>query len=66
MPPSDAARILGVSADTIRAWCDSGQLRCERTSSGHRLVRRSEVERVATERSAEPQTRRKPRRERVA
>jgi molybdopterin-binding protein len=33
-----AAEVLGVSADTVRRWADSGRLPTTRTSAGHRLV----------------------------
>jgi molybdopterin-binding protein len=29
---------LGVSADTVRRWCDDGVLKTTRSSGGHRLV----------------------------
>ena len=52
MTPSQVARLLGVSADTVRAWADHGLLACIRTVAGHRLFFRTEVERFARERSA--------------
>lgn len=33
-----AARLLGVSADTLRRWADSGRLKTRRTPGGHRVV----------------------------
>jgi excisionase family DNA binding protein len=47
MTPSQVARLLAVSADTVRAWADAGQLACIRTTAGHRLFRRNDVERFA-------------------
>jgi excisionase family DNA binding protein len=49
MTPSQVARMLNVSADTVRAWADSGRLDCIRTSAGHRLFKRDEVEAFARE-----------------
>ena len=48
--PSEAARILGVSGETIRSWCNSGRLAYVRTPLG-RLVPTREVERVRNERA---------------
>jgi molybdopterin-binding protein len=33
-----AAELLGVSADTVRRWADSGRLATERSAGGQRLV----------------------------
>jgi molybdopterin-binding protein len=35
---SEAAELLGVSADTVRRWADSGKLVAVREANGHRLV----------------------------
>ena len=35
---SEAAELLGVSADTVRRWIDSGRLPAERELNGHRRV----------------------------
>jgi len=35
---SEAAELLGVSADTVRRWADSGRLPAERDENGHRIV----------------------------
>src|SRR5690625_4739469 len=35
---SEASELLGVSADTVRRWVDSGRLPATRSASGHRLL----------------------------
>ncbi|SDL76120.1 DNA binding domain-containing protein, excisionase family [Nonomuraea jiangxiensis] len=35
---SEAAALLGVSADTVRRWADAGRLGAERDEHGHRQV----------------------------
>ncbi len=34
----DAAQLLGVSADTVRRWTDSGRLPAGRDDHGHRVI----------------------------
>ena len=46
----EAAEMLGVSPDTVRRWSDEGRLPAERSAGGQRLVRRSDVARVLSER----------------
>jgi len=50
MPPDlklgEAARAIGVSADTLRRWDRAGKLRTKRDSRNRRLVPASEVERL--------------------
>lgn len=51
MTPSDAARILGLSADSVRVLSDNGRLPAMRTVSGRRLFRRGDVDRLAAQRA---------------
>ena len=51
LTPSDAARVLGLSPDSVRVLSDSGRLPAMRTISGRRLFRRSDVDRLAAERA---------------
>jgi len=43
----EAARAIGVSADTLRRWERAGKLRTTRDSANRRLVSRAEVERLS-------------------
>jgi molybdopterin-binding protein len=43
----DAARAIGVSADTLRRWERAGKLRTKRDAANRRRVSRREVERLA-------------------
>jgi molybdopterin-binding protein len=43
---SEAARMLGVSLDTVRRWDRAGRIRTERDDANRRLVPRSEIERL--------------------
>lgn len=36
--PAQIAEILGVSADSVRRWCDDGRLRATHAEGGHRVV----------------------------
>jgi len=54
MTPNQVARLLDVSADSVRAWADAGRLKCIRTVAGHRLFRREDVEQLAAQRRASP------------
>ena len=40
---SDAADLLGVSADTVRRWADSGRLPATRDAHGHRIVQGADL-----------------------
>jgi molybdopterin-binding protein len=45
-PASEAARLLGVSLDTLRRWDRQGRIRTRRDSANRRLVPASEVKRL--------------------
>jgi excisionase family DNA binding protein len=40
----DAARLIGVHVDTLRRYEASGRIAAQRTPSGHRRFKRSDVE----------------------
>lgn len=43
----EAARAIGVSADTLRRWERAGKLRTTRDAANRRMVPRSEIERLS-------------------
>jgi molybdopterin-binding protein len=43
---SEAARVLGISLDTLRRWDRSGRIRTQRDAANRRLVPASEVRRL--------------------
>ena len=47
--PSEAAELLGVSADTVRRWADEGRLETVRTAAGHRRIEGGELARLLSE-----------------
>ncbi|HEY9370104.1 helix-turn-helix transcriptional regulator [Streptomyces sp.] len=47
-----AARLLGVSSETVRRWADGGRLRMERDGSGNRVVDGASLAAFAQERGA--------------
>ena len=53
----EAARLIGVRVETLRAWERAGKLSTERTPGGQRLVPQAEVARLLAERRAEPPVR---------
>jgi excisionase family DNA binding protein len=53
LTPSDAARVLGLSADSVRVLSDSGRLASMRTIGGRRLFRRGDVDRLVLERASQ-------------
>lgn len=46
--PAQIAELLGVSADTVRRWCDDGRLKSTQTAGGHREVDGRELARYLT------------------
>lgn len=44
LTPSEAARILGVHADTLKRWADDGKVAYWRTPGGWRRFRREDIE----------------------
>jgi molybdopterin-binding protein len=46
---TDAARLLGVSDDTVRRWADAGRIATEVDTSGRRTVRGAELARFMRE-----------------
>lgn len=43
---AEAARLLGISIDTLRRWDRTGKIRAERDAANRRVVPASEVERL--------------------
>ena len=43
---SDAARVLGISLDTLRRWDKAGRIKVERDASNRRIVRAAEIDRL--------------------
>ncbi len=50
----DAARLLGVSDDTVRRWADSGRIQSTEDSEGRRVIDGVELARVAAEEASRP------------
>lgn len=46
---SQAAKLIGVSSDTMRRWADAGRVRTTTDASGHLSVEGTELARLATE-----------------
>ena len=50
MRVGESAKVLGVSAETIRRWERDGRITVTRTASGQRVITRAEVARLLGER----------------
>ena len=46
VPAAQAARMLGISLDTLRRWDRAGKIQVERDASNRRMVPVAEIERV--------------------
>jgi putative resolvase len=54
---SEAARILGVSVDTLRRWEAAGKIEVERTPGGHRRYEVNQLKGIARNRPPDPSKR---------
>ena len=52
----EAARLLGVSPDTVRRWADAGRLATCRTTGGHRTIAGPDLARLSQDLAAEAAT----------
>lgn len=50
---SRAAKLMGVSPDTMRRWADAGRVRTSTDAGGHRTVEGADLARLATELAGE-------------
>lgn len=48
---AQVAELLGVTADTVRRWCDEGRLIAERSEGGHRSIDGAELARFLADRT---------------
>ncbi len=52
----EAAKLLGVSPDTVRRWADAGRLTTCRTTGGHRTIAGPDLARLSQDLAAEAAT----------
>ena len=52
----EAAKLLGVSPDTVRRWADAGRVATSRTSGGHRTIGGPDLALLSQELAAEAAT----------
>ena len=52
LTPTDAARLLGASPDSVRRWCEQGRIPGYRTPGGHWRIARRDLDQVDTFRRA--------------
>jgi excisionase family DNA binding protein len=57
MTAADAAKVLGVVPNSVRRMTDTGELPSIRTVGGFRLIKQSDVERLAAARAESTDTR---------
>ncbi len=55
LKPSDAARLLGVSDDTVRRWIDAGRLPATRSDAGRWSVAGADLAALASELADSPE-----------
>lgn len=46
LTPSEAARLLGASPDSVRRWCEQGRIPGYRTPGGHWRIARKDLDQV--------------------
>lgn len=51
-PAGEAARLLGISLDTLRRWDAQGRIKTQRDTANKRVVAASEIDRLLGERSS--------------
>lgn len=52
LTPTEAARLLGASPDSVRRWCEQGRIPSYRTPGGHWRIARRDLDQVDTFRQA--------------